>query len=139
MNTHLPPDTPSGGIPAPVHRLLMQHIDSVEQLEVLLLLKQAPEVEWTPAAIASILNGHPVSIAARLEALERARMIRRAPTSDVRYRYAPASTESAAAIEGLAQAYRERRVAVISLIASKPLENVRAFSDAFLFKKPEGS
>ena len=33
------------------------------------------------------------------------------------------------------QAYRERRVAVITLIASKPIENVRAFSDAFRIRR----
>jgi hypothetical protein len=31
--------------------------------------------------------------------------------------------------------YRERRVAVITLIASKPIENVRAFSDAFRIRR----
>jgi hypothetical protein len=35
----------------------------------------------------------------------------------------------------VAERYRERRVAVISLIASKPMENVKAFSDAFLIRK----
>jgi hypothetical protein len=31
--------------------------------------------------------------------------------------------------------YRERRVAVITLIASKPIENVRAFSEAFRIRR----
>jgi hypothetical protein len=35
----------------------------------------------------------------------------------------------------LADTYRERRVAVVSLIASKPIDNVRAFSDAFRLRK----
>jgi hypothetical protein len=37
----------------------------------------------------------------------------------------------------LAGTYRERRVAVITLIVSKPLESVRAFSDAFRIRKKE--
>ena len=38
----------------------------------------------------------------------------------------------------VAEIYRERRVAVITLIASKPIENVRAFSDAFRFRRKKG-
>jgi hypothetical protein len=37
----------------------------------------------------------------------------------------------------LADTYRERRVAVITVIASKPMENVRAFSDAFRLRKKD--
>jgi hypothetical protein len=39
------------------------------------------------------------------------------------------------AVTHLDQIYRERRVAVITLIASKPIENVRAFSDAFRIRR----
>ena len=35
----------------------------------------------------------------------------------------------------VAEMYRVRRVAVVTLIASKPIENVRAFSDAFRIRR----
>ena len=40
-------------------------------------------------------------------------------------------------IDTLADTYRERRVAVVTAIASKPMENVRAFSDAFRLRRKE--
>lgn len=51
------------------------------------------------------------------------------------FQYAPRSTDLDRQIGLVAEAYRERRVAVISLIASKPMENVKAFSDAFRLRR----
>jgi len=128
--------SPPDGLDAGVRDLVLRHIASIEQLEVLLLLRQAPTLDWTPDAVASILNGHPVSVADRMAALERAGFLRRSDTSDVRYRYSPGD-DLGRQVDGLAAAYKERRVTVVSLIASKPLENMRAFSDAFRVRPPE--
>ena len=51
------------------------------------------------------------------------------------YPYAPRSDELHGTVLRLAATYRERRVAVVTLIASKPIENVRAFSDAFRIRR----
>ncbi len=51
------------------------------------------------------------------------------------YQYAPRSTALHETVTRVAECYRERRVAVITLIASKPIENVRAFSDAFRIRR----
>ena len=54
------------------------------------------------------------------------------------FQYAP-RRELDRTVGRVAEMYRERRVAVISLIASKPIENVKAFSDAFrIRRKKEG-
>ena len=47
----------------------------------------------------------------------------------------PPAVELDAVVARVADMYRERRVAVISLIATKPLQNVKAFSDAFRLRK----
>ena len=121
------------GIPEEVSRFLLQCIDSVEQLEVLLLLHRMPEQRWSPEAVAQVLYSNPDSIARRLAGLHSNGLLTVAESSS--YRYQPKSTALDETVTLLANTYRERRVAVITIIASKPMENVRAFSDAFRLRK----
>jgi hypothetical protein len=122
-------------IPDDVRRFLLQCIDSVEQLEVLLLLHRAPGEAWTAEAIAQSLYSNPESIGRRLAGLHASGLL--APAPSFRYKYQPKNVELDATVTLLANTYRERRVAVITVIASKPMENVRAFSDAFRLRKKD--
>jgi hypothetical protein len=121
------------GLPDDVYRFLYQYIDSVEQLEVLLLTRQSPGRSWTAGDMARELYSHPSSIAGRFERLLGRGLLRESAPGC--FQYAPRSAELDQAVGRAAEMYRERRVAVISLIASKPIENVRAFSDAFRIRK----
>ena len=123
------------GIPEQVRRFLLQCIDSVEQLEVLLLLHGSPSAAWSPAAVATTLYSTPDSIAQRLAGLHARGLL--ATTEPASYRYQPRTADLDAAVSLLAETYRQRRVAVITVIASKPMENVRAFSDAFRLRKKD--
>jgi hypothetical protein len=123
------------GLPDDVHRFLYQNIDSVEQLEVLLLLRRGPERGWTADEVARELYSHPSSILHRMASLSGRGLLRELEPAC--YQYAPRSTELHDTVTRVAETYRERRVAVIPLIASKPIENVRAFSDAFRFRRPK--
>ena len=126
----------TGALPEEVARFVLQCIDSVEQLEVLLLLRESPDTAWSPEAVARQLYSNPSSIARRLATLQAHQLLTTTdPPSS--YRYQPKTPELSATITRLAEMYRERRVAVITLIASKPIENVRAFSDAFRLRKKD--
>jgi len=116
-----------------VSRFLHQHIDSVEQLEVLLLARMSPGRSWSAPDMARELYSHPSSITQRFQRLLGSGLLRE--TSPGVVQYAPRAAELDAVVARLADMYRERRVAVISLIATKPLENVKAFSDAFRIRK----
>ena len=121
------------GLPEDVHQFLHQNIDSVEQLEVLLLLWRAPERGWTSDDVATAVYSHPSSVVRRLAMLLGQGMLReREPGC---YQYAPRTAELHNTVTRLDHIYRERRVAVITLIASKPIDNVRAFSDAFRIRR----
>ncbi|HEU4681311.1 MAG TPA: hypothetical protein VFS51_06165 [Gemmatimonadales bacterium] len=124
------------GIPDDVRRFLLQSIDSVEQLEILLLLHGSPATDWSPDAVAQHLYSNPASVARRLAALQAKEAL---STNDLAstYRYRPGTPDLDATITRLAEVYRQRRVAVITAIASKPMENVRAFSDAFRLRKKD--
>jgi hypothetical protein len=120
-------------LPEDVRQFLHQNIESVEQLEVLLLLWRTPERGWTSDEVTTAVYSHPSSVVRRLAMLLGQGLLReREPGC---YQYAPRTPELHAAVTHLDHIYRERRVAVITLIASKPIENVRAFSDAFRFRR----
>lgn len=123
----------TSGIPEGVRRFLLQCIDSVEQLEVLLHLHRTPEESWSSESIAQALYSNPASIAHRLAGLHSNGLLTQ--TSASTYRYHPKTAELEATVSQLAETYRQRRVAVITIIASKPMEKVRAFSEAFRLRK----
>jgi hypothetical protein len=125
----------TSGIPEEARRFVLECIDSVEQLEVLLLLHGSPAVVWSPEAVAKTLYSNPESIVRRLAGLHARGLLAIAEASS--YRYQPRTAELADVVSLLADTYRQRRVAVITVIASKPMENVRAFSDAFRLRKKD--
>lgn len=121
------------GLPDDVRRFLNRHVDSVEQLEVLLLIRRAPGRSWSAADLARELYIRPQSVAQQFERLIGQGFVReRAPGF---FQYAPRSAELDQVVARLADMHHERRLAVISLIASKPMESLKAFSDAFRIRK----
>lgn len=120
-------------IPPRVQRFISTHIDSIEKLEVLLLLRTQAEREWTAREVSLELRIAEMSAAARLADLSSRRLVM--PLGDGKYRYGPASAEDAQDVTDLAATYSTRRVSVISFIFSKPLEKVRGFADAFRLKR----
>jgi hypothetical protein len=123
------------GLPPDVEAFIVRHIDSVEQLEVLLLLQASAGRVWTAEEVAQALYSTPASVSRRLEKLRGGELL--AAESGSAYRYRPATPELDQGVVRLAETYRERRVAVITLIASRPMDNVRAFSDAFRLGRKE--
>jgi hypothetical protein len=121
------------GLPEDVSHFVTQFMESVEQLEVLLLLRRSPERAWSAGEVARELYSHPTSVIQRLELLLGQGLLREHGQGC--FQYAPRSSDLDRTVGVLAELYRERRVAIITLIASKPLENVKAFADAFRIRK----
>ncbi len=113
----------------------MTHIDSIEKLEVLLLLRAQTEREWTSSEVALELRITEASAAARLEDLSAARLLVSNGAVPAVYRYSPASSDDVRSTAELAMSYAERRVSVITFIFSRPQTRVRGFADAFLLKR----
>jgi len=116
----------------------MTHIDSIEKLEVLLLLRTRAEREWTASEVALELRITEASAAARLADLTSSELLVSDKATPPTYRYSPSHSEDTRSISELATAYAERRVSVITFIFSRPQERVRGFADAFLLKKRQG-
>ena len=115
-------------LPTAVRRLIAERIESVQQLEILLLLRAAPDKHWSPPEVARALVTQVESCEEWLEEMARTRLL---AGDGLVYRYAPATAELEDAVDALAESYAKYRVAVIAFIFSKPSERVRTFSDAF--------
>ncbi len=59
---------PDETLPPAVKQLLSRHIRSVEQLEVLLLLRGSPDRTWTSVEVYDVIRSSPASVTQRLEA-----------------------------------------------------------------------
>ncbi|MFP2932373.1 hypothetical protein ACLESO_45910 [Pyxidicoccus sp. 3LG] len=123
------------GLPPRVQRFITTHIDSLEKLEVLLLLRNRAEREWTSSAVSLELRITDSSAAARLADLTSRGLLVSDGASPPSYRYSPSSSDDVQSVTELAAVYGAKRVSVISFIFSRPLDKVRGFADAFVFKK----
>lgn len=120
-------------LPAHVHAFVAAHVNSVEQIAILNLLRANPAREWTIVTLSVELRSVPSAVARRLEDLYVAGVLTRRSADS--FRFEPASPEMAASIEELAICYRERPNRIIELIYSHPPKSLHAFADAFKLKK----
>jgi len=127
------------GVPPEVADFITKHVDSVVQLETLLLLAGDPGRRWTADDVSRELRIDRGWAEAQLDVLC-ARSLLACDAEAVRhYRYAPADARTRDTVAALAKAYSERRVTVTGLIFAKPHDDVlRAFSDAFRIRKDNG-
>ena len=115
-----------------VDQFVAQHVRSVEQLEILLLLHRSPDTYWTAAALAQHLG-----IAATVADLQVKALVRdglsREGASGPQYRYDGSNPDRAQMVGQLAAAYRDRRISVINAIYEANLTRLRTLADAFKF------
>lgn len=122
-------------LPVEVQELIEEHITSVAQLEVILLLRLAPERWWTVEALNTELRSSPTWLAKILHDLCVRGIVERKTNGEALFRYYRKTADLAAKVDALAQAYLIHRVRVIEAIYSKPSDGVRSFMDAFDFRK----
>jgi hypothetical protein len=123
-------------LPAAVRRFIAAHINSVEQLEVLLLLRSDPTREWAPGEVSTELATSHDAAALRLADLEAQGLVRARLDPVPRYRYANLPAKREAEVADVADAYAKRRVAVITEIFSEP-SPAESFSDAFRLRRDD--
>jgi DNA-binding MarR family transcriptional regulator len=128
--------TTSPEIPARVLQFLAERIDTVPQLEALLLLWENPQRLWSEEELAArIYVARPVA-ATILQALQRQQLVSIEPGSTPqRYRYNPQWEPSGEVMPEVAAAYRRHLVQLATFIHSRASTAVREFARAFDFKK----
>jgi hypothetical protein len=115
----------------PVRRFVERQLESVEQLEIVLLLRREQSRFWDPRAVAMTLQIVERRTAENLEALASRGLLDVRIGTQVTYRYSPATPELARGMDRVAAAYSEHRVAVLALLMSRGRRSLRDFADAF--------
>lgn len=126
---------PNEEIAPQLRDFIADHITSVAQLEILLLLKTNPTQSWTPAMMAKELRIDPKAAADTLADLRKDGFLELQEPQG--YRYAPRLPALDEGVIALAQAYLVRRVTIVGLIFSQPNRTIRAFSEAFRIRKDD--
>lgn len=112
-------------VPATLRAFLLEHIDSVAQLEALLLLRRAGKPLPTETVAAELYVPEPAA-AAELAALQ-ARGLVEAGTEG--WRFLPNHM-----VDLLAETYAKALIPVTNIVHGNPLR-LRRFADAFKFRK----
>jgi predicted transcriptional regulator len=113
---------------------IFQHFESVEQIEVLLLLKANSDQWNTPDQISKELRTNRSSVIKRLENLMAQGFIKQDQTSADNYQFCPKSNELAELTELLSTQYRIKRHTILEILFS-PAKNAKTFADAFIMGK----
>ena len=116
-------------LPPSLEEFIGRYVDSIETLEILLLLKRSPETYWMTTAIESHLGIRSGTAEKHLRELLDNRFIVRGMTGA--FRYSPSNEGHDEAVTALAAAYADQRVAVVNAVFSESLSRLRAFANAF--------
>ena len=119
-----------------LRQFLQQRLASVEQIEIVLLLKSDPSRSWLASEVASRLGSAPESAAMRLFLLASAGLIFFEASGVPRYRYAGDGGATDALLNELAAVYASDPEVVTAVVeAPAPPDPLRSFSDAFKLKR----
>ena len=119
-------------IPEDVRRVIAESIDSIPELEAILLLREYGSRTWTADEAGERLSvSKPVAAHILAVLVTRGFLTR----DQKRYRYAPSSKELESIIDRLAEAYSHHLVAVTQLVHAKPSTSARHFADAFRLRR----
>jgi hypothetical protein len=123
------------GIPEKVLQFIAAKIDTVPQLEALLLLWENPQHDWSEEELASrVYVSHEAAVAI-LQALHRRQLIAATSNSPAKYRYSSDWDPSGELMSEVAGTYRRHLVPLATYIHSRASSAVREFARAFDLKK----
>ena len=117
-----------------VRAFLHDHIQSIEQLEILQVLQREPQDVWTSEGLFDVIRSNAASIESRLRQFVQGGLVEEVEPASGRFRYHPKSDEIASALVETLEAYRLRSVLVIETIFKPPPDAAQRFADAFRFK-----
>lgn len=122
-------------IPAAVLQFIAERIDTVPQLEALLLLYENPQRTWTDEQLAARIYVSRAAAAQILQALQRQQLVAVEPTQATHYRYNPQWDPTGGVMPEVATAYSRHLVPLATFIHSRASSAVREFARAFDLKK----
>ena len=122
------------GLPPEVIAFLDEHIFSVTQLEVLLLVREAAPEPRTAAELARLAYLSSSAVSPWLEAFVARGLLERDP-SQTGYVAQPLDDHGEAVLQAVADCYVRRRVSLSRHVYAVREDPARRFADAFRFRK----
>jgi hypothetical protein len=114
---------------------LTQHIASLDELEILMLLVQASTRWFDAATAARHLGLSPERAHSALDALAARNLLDIRISDDVRYQFRPGRPDLEHVAVAAAEAYRRRPALIVHVVSGGASRGVRDFSDAFRFRR----
>jgi hypothetical protein len=127
--------TSSTLIPEDVAKFIIEKIDSVAQMEALLLLRENPQQWWDVATVAKRLYIDGEQAGKILAHMREEELLVTESSQSFAYRYQPGSVVLSDMVDRVAEIYSKHLVPITNLIHSKPKSRVQEFADAFKFRK----
>ena len=118
-------------IPDDLREFILAHIDSIAQLEALLLLRRDPCTAWNPSSVAQRLY---VSEGEATDLLTRLKDDGFLIVKECSYHFGPKSAKQREMADSVADAYSQHLIPITNIIHGKP-RRIREFSDAFKFRR----
>lgn len=124
-------------IPEDVRQFILDKINSVAELEGLLLLRREADIGWDSGKLTQGLYTTPQQTEEVLAHLYSQGFLAVKESEPPTYSYQPASPELAEMVDRVAEIYSKYLIPITNLIHSKPQTKVQQFADAFKFRKKE--
>jgi len=118
-------------IPDDIRKFILENIDSIAELEALLLLRKNPDQDWTKQSLSKRLYIEETAAARALERIMSAGLCMRVQES---YRFGPNSETKRLVVNRLADVYDRYLIPVTNFIHEKPAR-IQNFAEAFRFRK----
>ena len=122
-------------IPSEVQQFILKHIDSVAELEALLIMAGHARETWTVEGIARRLYIPEHDTAALLTHLHAQGLICQESVEPLRYRFKRESDALSGLVGQTSAIYARHLVPVTNLIHSKMTTRIQKFADAFKLRK----
>jgi hypothetical protein len=122
-------------IPADIRQFILNRIDSIAQLEALLLLRSDPRMEWSVEVVAQRLyiSEHETALILVRLCAEGFLIAHNSQSSS--YQYFPSSSRLKEIVDRLADSYSKHLVPVTNLIHGKSKNRIQEFADAFRLRE----
>ena len=121
-------------IPQEIQQFITNHVRSVEQLEILLLIHGTPHKIWSVQSVYSSILSSKSSVERWLEEFVRTGFCQKTTDEPANYFFS-ASGEIELRLSALAELYKIKPARVIEAIFKKDLGAAQSFADAFKIKR----
>lgn len=122
--------------PEEVKRFLDEHIESIDQLEILRVLSEDPQRAWSTGDLAKAVQAPSSTVATQVAALlARGLVVTAAQGTTILFRHGQLTPQLTTELDHALQLYRERPVTMIRMVYARANERLKAFADAFKLRK----